>query len=80
MVIETGEAVTGAVWLAVNVSVEVTVPVPELYVGMAGLALQLAVTPVGNPATLRATGALNEPPVVMVKTSVAVAPCTTAGE
>lgn len=64
---------TAAVEVAVSVSVDVPTP-PD---GVTVDALKLPVIPVGNPVTAKLTFPVNDPPVRMVTTSVAVAPWTT---
>jgi hypothetical protein len=66
--------------VAVDAAESVSVLVPLSEESVTGLLLHAAVTPTGNPLTLRVTAPLNVPLPASVTRSVADAPCTTASE
>ena len=66
-----------AVDAAVRVSVEVALPFCG---GVTDAGANDAETPLGSPATLRFTGALNAPTLPTVIESVPLAPCTTVSD
>jgi hypothetical protein len=76
-VIVTVAAPTVAVEEAVNVSVEVTLPLAG---GVTGLVEKAAVTPVGRPVALSVVAELNPPVLVMVIVLVPLAPWVTVTE
>lgn len=65
---------------AVDDAVSVSVDLPLSAVSVAGLPLQVAVTPTGSPLTLKLTVPLKVLLPVKAMASVTVAPCITARE